>query len=95
MYEVLQFVFSLIPLTANTGMYLLFKMSVVFPEYSRVDHSWDVLNIPHYIDQYHRESEIAVPVGDCSGAIHDVFNVKDKYEIPMTHIVEVMIVITD
>lgn len=75
---------------ANAGMRLLFKFIDVLPDHDRVDYSWNVHNIPNYIDEYHTEAEYAVPYDKCSRAISDVLRVKDEYDIPLNHIIEVI-----
>ena len=87
--EVFQLFFSMFPSTADTGMKLLFKYFDILPNQIRVDYSFNVLPIPNYIDEYHREAEFAVSYNDCSKAISDVQRVKDEYNIPVNHIIEV------
>lgn len=82
----IQFVWSVLPVISGTGMNIIMDS---INEHNLVDHSWKVLNIPHYIDQYHRESELSVKFNDCARAISDIIKVKVEYNIPMSHIIEV------
>ena len=70
-------------------MKTVFNNFEVFYSYERVDESFKILPITHYIDSYHRQTEIAVHVDDCVDAINDLVEVKEKLNIPLNHIVEV------
>lgn len=90
MYEYLQSLWSVLTFTANPGIKLLFTLTDTFPSYNRVDNSWNVFNIPHYIDKFHRESEVSVPFEYCASAIADLIQLKEAYDIPLNHIIEVI-----
>ena len=58
----------------------------VFKESTRVDYSWNVLNIPHYIAS-HFEAEIAVDHKHCGRALSELLNY--AVNITVNSIVEV------
>jgi L-gulonolactone oxidase len=94
-FEMLQYIYSVLPFTANNGMKLLARTFDPFEPYNRVDHSYNVLNVPHYIAPTHRESEYSIPIGNCSSAITELIQFKETHNVPVNHIIEVRFVKKD
>ena len=76
LFSIVQWIAATLPTSAGQNMMrLLVGTGQVFKESTRVDYSWNVLNIPHYIAS-HFEAEIAVDhnidkypmyrIGNCS-----------------------------
>lgn len=89
-WEVFQWVFSLVPQLTSTGMSLLFSTDFFFPSYQRIDHNWNVHIVTHYMSP-NRQAEVAVPFENCADAIKDLITVLDENKIPLNHILEVRI----
>jgi L-gulonolactone oxidase len=89
-----EIVFSLLPFTANSGMRLL-AMTVDLFEYYDRDHTYDVVNIPHYVAPTHRESEYSIPIGNCTSAINELIQFKETHNIPINHAILVRFVKKD
>lgn len=54
-------------------MKLLMDTGKVFKESTHVAHSWNVLNVPHYLPA-HFEAEIAVDHKHCGDALNELLN---------------------
>ena len=60
----------------------------VFQSQTRVDHSWEVFNIPDYVAP-HPQAEIAVGYEDCGQAMVELVDLVHTQNIAVNHIVEV------
>lgn len=83
-------ILSWIPKATPAVMKFLVKKTDLFNAYNRVDKSYNVFNIPHYIPR-HYEAEVAVRFEDCPKAIRELTHVADEFEIPVNLITEVCV----
>ena len=83
MLEAYVYIFSWIPCIFPGAVKLIVQYTDGFPAYNRVDRSYNVLNIPHYIVNHH-ELEVVLDVRHCAAAITEL-----KYLLPLTFGIEV------
>ena len=70
----MQWIAATLPTSAGQNMMRrLVGTGQVFKEHTRVDHSWNVFNVPHYLPA-HFEAEIAVDHKHCGGALSELLN---------------------
>ena len=92
-YEAVLWIASCFPQLTQRIMYLLFSAVEIFPHHNRVDISYGIFNLPHYLPNHH-EGEPVVPIEDCAEAIREVKRVVEKFEIPLNFVNEVTFIHT-
>ena len=86
--EAVLYVSSWFPFSVPHVMKILFIPSSVFSPYDRVDASYGVLEVPHYLPT-HWEAELVVPLERCPEAIRELRRVVVDNSLPVNMPVEV------
>ena len=91
-YEFISWAASWMESIARPSFYLLFTMTDLFVPHNRVDVSYRVFNVPHYLPEHH-EAEVVVGIEDCANAIQELKEVVVDYDIPLNFASEVSSII--
>ena len=92
-FTIVQWIVSYLPIHAGqAAMSGLIATGKVFQQRTRVDYSWNVLLLPHYVFS-HSEAEVSVDYRDCGKVLREIL--KFAHNTTVNSIVEVKVAWVD